>query len=286
MLCGHHRFLFLSLLAASTFAWSDARGGAFLFPQGQGQAIVTTTFSGASKAYDSNGRLIRTPSYRKFETKAYVEYGAQDWLTLVGESSGMSFHGASSQLDHLSLLINEAKAGAPLSIKGPDGPRYAGIGVGALGARVRLLEYESYVISLEANLRAATPSARIFLDMRTELQGDVRLQIGRPFELFGLPGFYDAQIGYRPRGQRGDEVRADFTTGLRPWSDVLLLAQSFTAATPARARNEALYSQKFQVSAVYDVMKNVSLQLGALAALQGVNASAERGVVSALWYRF
>jgi hypothetical protein len=33
-----------------------------LFPEGEGQAILTTTFSNASNAYDSQGRLIKTPS--------------------------------------------------------------------------------------------------------------------------------------------------------------------------------------------------------------------------------
>jgi hypothetical protein len=276
----------LFLFCASIVASSNARGGAFLWPEGQGQAIVTTTFSSASKAYDSHGRLIETPSYRKFETQTYVEYGAFDWLTLVGSSSYTNFHGASSQLDHLSLLIDEAKAGAPLSLKGSDGPRYAGLGVGSLGARIGMLQFGNYIVSLEASLRVATPSARRFLDMRDELQGDVRLQLGRSFELFGMAGFCDAQIGYRSRGQSGDEVRADFAYGLRPRGDLLLLAQSFTAATPGKTRDSFMYSQKFQASAVYDITANVSVQVGALAALQGKNSSAERGVLSALWYRF
>ncbi len=280
------RRCFFIWFCVSIIASSDARGGAFLWPEGQGQAILTTTFSNASKAYDSHGRLIETPSYRKFETQSYVEYGALDWLTLVGELTYMNFHGASSQLEHLSLLIDEAKAGAPLSLQGPSGPRYAGLGVGSLGARLRLLEFESYIVSLEASLRVATPSARRFLDMRDEFQADVRLQLGRPIDLFGIPGFCDAQLGYRMRGQSGDEVRADFTYGLRPWTSLLLLAQSFTAASPGAARVNFMYSQKFQVSAVYDVMKNVSVQIGALAALQGINSSAERGVMSAVWYRF
>jgi hypothetical protein len=73
---------------------------------------------------------------------------------------------------------------------------------------------------------------------------------------------------------------------VRPLGDLLLLAQSFTAASLGKPRPEYMYSQKFQGSAVYDVMENVLVQMGALAALQGINASAERGLVTALWYRF
>jgi hypothetical protein len=277
---------FFIYFCASSLAAPAASGGAFLLPQGEGQVIVTTTFSDASKAYDSQGRLIRMPSYRKFETQSYVEFGARDWLTIVGQASYMNFHGASSPLDHLSILIEEAKLGAPLSIRGPQGPRYAGLGVASLGARVRLFETGVYEMSLEASLRAATPSARRFLDMRDELQGDVRLQVGRGFEFFGVSGFCDGQVGYRTRGQRGDEVRADFTYGLRPFTDVLLLAQSFSAFTPGRTRGNFMYSQKFQLSVVYDLMSDVSVQIGALSALRGVNSSAERGLMTGLWYRF
>jgi hypothetical protein len=268
---------------------SPAPGGAFLFPEGQGQVILTTTFADASKAYDASGRLISTPSYRKFEAKAYVEYGATDWLTLVGEASGMDFRGASSSRpDYLNLLIAQAKARAPLSLTAPEGPHYhyMGLGLGAIGARVRLFELGNYVISLEASLRAASPSARRFLDMKDQWQADARLQIGRPIEIFGVPGFLDGQIGYRSRGQAGDEIRADVTCGLRPFDRWLLLAQSFSAITPGAPAALFVASQKFQLSAVFDVTRNLSLQLGGVAALSGANSPAERGLVSAVWYRF
>ncbi len=65
---------------------------------GGGQAIVTTTFADARKAYDANGRLIETPSYRKFETRVYVEHGVLDWLTVVAEGGYMNFSGAAGPL--------------------------------------------------------------------------------------------------------------------------------------------------------------------------------------------
>lgn len=266
---------------------SPAPGGAFLFPEGQGQVIVTTTFADARKAYDASGRLISTPSYRKFEAKTYVEYGATDWLTLVGEASGMDFRGASSSRpDYLNLLIAQAKARAPLSLTAPEGPHFMGLGLGAIGARVRLFEVASFVVSLEASLRAASPSARRFLDMKDQWQADARLQLGRPIEIFGLPGFLDAQIGYRSRGQAGDQIRADVTCGLRPFDRWLLLAQSFSAITPGAPAPLFVASQKFQLSAVFDVTRSFSLQFGAIRALGGVNSPAERGLVSAVWYRF
>lgn len=90
-------------------------------PPGAGQAIVTTTFADARKAYDANGRLIQTPSYRKFETQVYVEHGLFERLTVVAEGGYMNFRGAAAPYDHLNLLIEEAKAGLPLSLRGPSG---------------------------------------------------------------------------------------------------------------------------------------------------------------------
>jgi hypothetical protein len=255
-------------------------------PPGQGQAIVTTTFADARKAYDARGRLIETPSYRKFETSIYVEHGVLDRLTIVAEGGYMKFNGAAGPFDHLNLLIDEAKAGLPLSPQAPPGARYEGLGLGALGARTMLFTWGDYIVSLQAGVRAASPAARRFLDMRDAVQGDVRLLVGRPFELFGLAGFFDAQLGYRTRGQNGDEIRADLTLGLRPLPPILLLAQSFSGFAPRGGPAGVVAAQKFQLSAVYDMTASLSLQLGAIAALGGVNSPAERGLISALWWRY
>jgi protein XagA len=277
----------LGICVSSLLSCAAAHAGAFLFPEGEGQVIVTTTFADARKAYDSRGRLVDTPRYDKFETRAYVEYGLTDWLTIVGEGGGMNFRAAGSPLDHLNQLTAEAQLGLPLSIAPTRGPHYLGVGVSAIGGRVRLLTYDDYLFSFEVSLRAATPLARRFLDMRDDVQGDARILVGKPVEVFGLAGFVDMQFGYRARGQNGDEVRADFTYGLRPWASLLLMAQSFTAASLGqRAAARFVSSQKFEVSAVYDLTKDVSVQIGVIKALGGFNTPAERGLASAVWCRF
>lgn len=275
--------------ALSVFFSTPCVAGAFLQPPDEGLVIVTTSFAEASKAYDGRGKLVPAPSYDKFETRVYVEYGVFEKLTLIAETSHMRFRGASSsrQLDDLQILIEEARAGAPLLLPtGASGPRYAGIGSGWLGARLGLVEWGSVVVSLQASLATASPSARRFLDMARGFQQDARLQFGWPIEVLGMPGFADAQIGYRSFGQRGGEIRADVTFGLRPFDGVLLLAQSFAMAAPGNLGSTFMASQKFQLSAIYDVTPKISVQLGGLAAVRGVNDAAERGVVSALWYRF
>lgn len=272
--------------AGLTFVSSPARAGAWLFPEGNGQVIVTTTFADARKAYDAQGRLIETPPYRKFEARAFVEHGVTDWLTFVGEGSYLDFRGASSPTDRFNFLIEELKAGLPPSHSGPPGLNYGGFGIGAAGARVKLYEFGPVIVSMEASLRAAPPGARRFLDMRDAVQADARLLFGRPFEVFGFKGFLDAQFGYRSRGQNGDELRADFTVGLRPVDQLLLMAQSFSGFAPRGGVATFVAAQKFQVSAVYDVTPQLSAQIGFVSALGGVNSPVERGVISALWWRY
>lgn len=275
--------------ALSAFFSTPCVAGAFLQPPGEGVLIVTTSFAEAHKAYDSRGKLVAAPAYDKFETRAYVEYGVFEKLTLVAESSYMRFRGASSsqQLEYLQILTEEARAGAPLVLPtGPSGARYAGVGSGWLGARIGLLEWGSFIVSLQASLQMASDSARRFLDMRERVQEDARLQLGFPIEFFGMPGFADVQVGYRSFGQSGGEIRADVGYGFRPLDDVLLLAQCFSIVAPGDSRSTFMSSQKFQLSAVYDVTRHISVQIGGLASVRGVNYSAERGLVSALWYRF
>lgn len=259
------------LVIAAALAGSPTRAGALLFPEGEGQAIVTTTFSNASNAYDSQGRLIKTPSYRKFELDGYVEYGATDWLTLVGQGGGMDFQGSSS---------------APTPFPASPSPSYAGLGLGSIGARIRLGELAGYYFSLEGSLRAASHNAETYLDMRDFLQVDARVQMFHSLETWGFPAFLDAQLGYRSRGQNGDEIRADLTFGVRPQPAVLLMAQSFTAIAPWPSTASSFAAQKFEVSGVYDLNRTFSVQLGFVYAPFGVNAPAERGIVSAVWARF
>lgn len=278
------------IACSSAIIWlccaSPVVAGAWLYPQGEGQLILTTTFADARDAYDAVGKLVRTPSYRKFETRAYLEHGVTDWLTFAAEGAAMRFRGAPTPGDHLDLLIEEAKAGLPLTIRAPQGTQYQGLGIGAVGVRLRLFSYGDYIFSVEGGLRSASAEARRFLDMRDAAQFDVRLLMGRPFELFGMTGFIDTQVGLRTRGQNGDEIRMDLTAGIRPTARWMLMAQSFSAVAPRGGMAGLVAAQKFQLSAVYELTPALSLQIGGVTALSGVNAPAERGIVSAVWWRY
>jgi hypothetical protein len=258
---------FFVICIAALFS-ASANAGALLMPEGQGQAIVTTTFADASKAYDSQGRLIQTPSYKKFEIAGYVEYGATDWLTVVAEAGAFDFDGS-----------------APAFSSQPA-PKYEGLGLGALSGRVPLGSFAGFSFSLQAGVRMASHDASMFLDLKTPLQADARLQAFRNFELYGIPCFLDTQFGYRSRGQNGDELRGDVTLGAHLRPDFMVLAQSFSAVAPWAATGNRYAEQKFALSGVYDLNSSFSFQLGVLAAPAGFDSPAERGLVTGLWARF
>lgn len=277
--------VFMALVYACV-GTSTARAGAWLWPANHGQLMLTTTFADARKAYDRNGRLVATPSYRRFETQLYLEHGVTEGLTLVGEGAAMDFSGAGDRTSDLARSIAQAKAGLPVDGVSTPGPHYRGLGLGAVGLRLGLATAGDYIVSAQATARAASSQARRFLDMRQTVAADARLMLGRSFQVSGMSGFLDAQIGYRSGGQNGPEARLDLTAGLRPRPDFLLLAQSFSAIAPRGGVAPVMAAQRFQLSAVYNVSSSVSVQIGGVIAILGVNSPAERGVFTGLWWRY
>jgi hypothetical protein len=118
------------------------------------------------------------------------------------------------------------------------------------------------------------------------VQADARLLIGRSFTLLGFPAL-SIEIGYRSPGGFGHEIRADATLGIRPMEKVLVLLQTFNISALHAAPLYPTRSNKIALSAVYDVTpSSISVQVGGIIGLPGVNTTTERGLISAVWYRF
>jgi hypothetical protein len=240
-----------------------AQAGAWLEPPGQGEVILGGSFSDSLRAYDVRGRLAPVSSYKKLELTAYVEYGATESVTLIAEPTVLDFRAR------------------------PPGESYAGMGVLEAGGRVKLYEIEATIFSAQATLREATNTrSRIFLDTGHGLQADARLLVGRTFTILGFPAFSSLEIGYRSPGGFGHEVRAEATLGVRPVDKVLVLLQTFNISAIHASPLYPTRSNKIALSAVYDVTPSISVQVGGIIGLPGVNTTTERGIISALWYRF
>ena len=261
-------FVFLVCVSSLTLCISGVRAGAFLQPDDDWQIITTSRFTGSTRAFDAKGKLVPVPSYTKFELGAYIEYGAGDWLTLILQPA-------------LARIYSE---GPPLS-------QYYGLGSIEAGARVQLMRTDDVVISAQAIAHA--PGSRSTVNPalvgNTGFEFDVRALVAAPFEIAEMPGFADAQLGYRVRRDSpADEIRFDVSLGIRPWSRLLLLAQSFNilASTAGGPGFPRMRQHKFQLSAVWDFSRSYSIQGGAFTTLASSNARQEYGMVTGVWYRF
>ena len=241
-----------------------AEAGAFLQKPDEGIVIMGGAFTDAVRAYDAFGRLVPVAAWRKFELTTYAEYGVTDWLTAIASPSLFAFR------------------------QDPPGQNRQAIGIAEAGARVRILEWGDNILSGQVMVRAplAGASARPFADTTRFVQVDARAAWGRGFELWGFRAFSDLQVGFRSNGNYGHEARIDGTLGVWAFEPLLLLFQTFTAATPGPVGRSLYLSQKAQVSAVYWVTPSIGVQIGGVFGLGGVNSDAGRGGFSALWVKF
>jgi protein XagA len=252
-------------VAASTV---EASAGAWTLDAGTGQAILTASASSADAIFDATRGIYPAPRYDKFEFDALFEYGATDWLTLILIPS----------LQHVDI-------GTPV-----DAQR-TGLGYTEFGGRVKLFDWDSWVVSAQATLRvpgtsdATNPAAIGYTDPQTDFRG----LIGRSFNLGTWPAFFDIQMAQRFRTDGApDEFHADLTFGVQPAPQWLLLAQSLNVISEgAGTWGFPSYDYyKLQLSAVREITPALSLQLGGFTAYTGRNTIQENGVILGAWFRF
>lgn len=249
-------------------ASSPAHSGAWTLEEGTGQAIVTGLYSQADAAFDADGAPTPRPEFEKGAVAILVEYGLTETFTLLGEGE----FGA------------EREGDLPFAR-----PALSHVGI---GGRLRLYEADGFVASgqISARVEDAFGAADAAVDTFgwDAPQIEARALAGYGFTLGDYPAFVDAQAAYRYRvGDGADEVKLDLTFGIRPWSNILLLAQGFATFSAGGGEDVESYAyHKAQLSMVYDVNEQWSLQVGGFATVAGTNAIKERGLITALWYRF
>jgi len=243
-----------------------AVAGAWLMPEGEGQAICYSEFSDSCRAFDARGRLVPVRDYRKFELGAYVEYGLADWLTVVLSPAYDRIH-------------------SPL-------PRqsYSGIGQSEAAARVRIFQNESSVVSFQAGVRSAGASFADSLgplEVKRSASFELRALAGKSATILGMESFADVEAAYRfYGGNQSGELRLDLSAGIRPSPSLLLMLQSFTSIE----RGSKLFAHqswtKLQPSFVYQLGPQWWIQLGGFLTVSGVNAGRELGPIGGIWFRF
>lgn len=257
-----------ALLALAGLSPEPVRAGVFNQPAGSGLVIVEGLYDTGSRSFDTHGHLIQTAPYDKREGWAYLQYGVTDWLMAIVQPDVVS-----------------------TSVGGVPGGHYTGVGTSQAGAQIQLPSIGPFAFALQGtvHLPVANRPHNPALVGNTTRDTDGRGLVGAAFVLGGLPAFVDAEAGYRLRsGGSPDEIHVDLTGGLRLRPDVLVLAQSFTtvptaAGTPYYPRSTF---SNLQASAVYDLNAHWAVQIGGFGTVFGRNALRERGLISALWYRF
>lgn len=259
-----HPFAFAGLVLAAGV--SSAFAGAWTLPEGKGQVIVSGLYAEAAEAFGEKGSREAIPVFRKADLSAYVEYGLTDWLTAIGQAEAQSF-----------------------AANRPPTFGNAQFALGMAGARVRLWHDDRAVVSAELAARFEPGEDGSLLSGLSGGGIDLRLLGGYGFALGDWPSFVNGEVAYRPHLEDGDgEVRLDLTLGTRPRERLLLLAQSFNALSAELSGDLAggRAEHKLHVSAVYDLTETLSVQVGGLATVAGRHSLRERGLVTALWFRF
>lgn len=247
----------LSLLIYAGHAFA----GAWTQSHGHGQVIAGATIARASDQFDETGTKADAPRFRKDDYDVYGEYGWSDRLTLILHSRYTVLH--------------------------PDAPsaRASGLSEAEFGLRQRLYSGMRGAASVQATLFA--PGNTVLTSGGVD--GEIRFGFGSNFRVWRFTGFLDSAIAYRRRANNfSDELRGDLTAGVNLTRSAQLLIQSFNIVTIGSGRTNSFSGQlsKAQLSVVYQLAPRWSLQLGGLATISGTQVPRERGLVSALWYRF
>ncbi len=258
----------LCLIAALCLLPTGAIAGAWTLPEGTTQIITSVTNSDASKSFDAKSKASEDVTYHKIFLSAYSEYGWNDWLTVV-----ITPEYATASSAQTGLAMQKAN---DFALSG--------------GARIRLLNDESGVFSLQATARSAGA-----FELDTSVNQDsgedfeLRALYGRHFELFGHAGCFDVEIAQRwATGKRPDETPIDLALIYDVGWDTQVFLQNFNVISEGSGQSPFSYYRyhKLALSAVHPLWGDFSVQLGGFITPAGQSALREQGLFVAIWARF
>ena len=242
-----------------------ALGGAWTLPQGTGQLIETLYgWTGFGSPWGGNPPANQS----RFDAQTYVQYGLTDSLTVFGETA----------FEHYSI-------GQPT----PD--TYNGLDYSGLGLRQKLWSTGEWIFSGEATafIPGAHDSKAPAEEGNTGWAGEARLNAGRNFALWGVPGFLDAEVAYRLRTEGPpDEWHGDLTVGFKFTPKIMLMLQDYT--TVSMNTNNPTFpawrSSVAEASVVYALNDKWSIQVGVFSTVWTVKTNSQHGAVVAVWWNF
>ncbi len=252
-------------LAFIVGASTSAFGGAWTLPQGTGQVIATLYgWTGFGPPWGGNPPANQS----RFDAQTYVQYGLTDSLTAYGETA----------FEHY-------------SIGQPTPNTYNGLDYSGLGLRQKLWSTGEWIFSGEATafIPGAHDSHAPAQEGNTGWAGEARLNAGRNFAIYGVPGFLDAEVAYRLRTEGPpDEWHGDLTVGFKFTPKIMVMLQDFTTISMSTKNPTfpAWRQSVVEASVVYALNDKWSLQAGVFSTVWTVKTNTEHGVTVAVWRNF
>jgi len=270
MACRRHAACAVVAALSALCAATPAVAGAWTLDAGAGQVIAQASAVYSSSSFGPSSELYTSRPFDKVEATLVFEYGLTEWLTLIAAPQVLSVH------------LGE-----------PFPSSYSGPGYIDAGARVRLWQAESMVVSAQvvARIPGTGNSGSAAAVGYEDAELDLRLLAGFNFTLFGKASFLDVQLAQRQRfGPPPDEVHLDVTLGMRTAPRWQLLAQSFNVVSEGAGEGpyfDTSYEYyKVQLGAAYDFSAALTLYIGAVGTVFARNAPQENGAVVWALYRF
>ncbi len=264
------RLVLLSMLLLSVMLFPQlAQAGAWPQAEGTGQFITTLATSTSDTGFDGrdNGRSLE---FTKWELSSLASWGVtQD----------------------TSLFVKPTLQRLSADRTGGGSDRTFGVTDTEIGGTFAVWRGQGSVISLQPMARLPffyNPDRNPALGSG-HLDLEMRAMYGTNLSVAGLPAFFDGQVAWRERtGPPANEASLDLTLGVRVEPDLQILLQSFNTVSVGDSGPGygEFRRHKVQVSAVYQLTDDLSLQLGVNQAIAGHNDGNETGVMAALWMKF
>lgn len=299
-------FLFLSYQPRNAFsaAWTQA--------QGETQLILNLSAYSSENYFDGNSNKNSSEvKFNKFEINPFIEYGLTDTITIGSNVSTQLWR--FDKKGSNSAIFDFRQCG--LFSNTPGDIINTSIIESEFFFRKRLYKKNNLVFSVQPLVKAPCISVQNgsfeFIDKTTDIEmrflagygfewnPDIQIaNIKRPFA--GQYHFLNLEAAYRKRSSLfSDQIKFDGTAGFRLKNNLLLMGQMFTAISTGDESVRAVisnnqlfteednyYTVKAQISAIHQLTKSKSLQIGISKEIAGKNSGDGIGATLSLWYGF
>lgn len=298
--------ILLTIYTPHTYAaaWTQAKGS--------GQSIISSNLYRSTGYFDNNGKSHSSDvTFIKSEFNPFIEYGLTDNLT-VGINPTLQ-QWRFEKTNTSTSIYDFRQCGITNTANTPLTNAY--VTEAEIFLRRRVYEQGPVTLSLQplvktpclVTMNGETDVLENTADYELRLLGGYAFQwepgldwgvFKRPFS--GQYHFFNAELAYRKRPEIfSDQLRFDTTAGFRYNDKLLLLGQVFSTIstgeepvqgvagnTGIATIKDQFYTVKLQGSAVRQLTKKTSVQLGIFHEALGKNSGNGTGASLSLWYGF